>query len=69
MGVMTAAAFMQLAFGWIVGAFAQSAGAPPEHAIAPHSRSRPPPRCWRSSSMPRSAMCGREADGAGRSEH
>ena len=32
MGVMTAAAFMQLAFGWIVGAFAQTAGAPPEHA-------------------------------------
>ena len=32
MGVMTAAAFMQLAFGWIVGAFAQAAGAPPEHA-------------------------------------
>ena len=32
MGVMTAAAFMQLAFGWIVGAFAQTAGVPPEHA-------------------------------------
>jgi sugar phosphate permease len=32
MGVMMAAAFMQLAFGWIVGAFAQQAGAPPEHA-------------------------------------
>jgi sugar phosphate permease len=32
MGVMTAVAFMQLAFGWIVGAFAQTAGAPPDHA-------------------------------------
>ena len=32
MGVMTAIAFMQLAFGWIIGAFAQAKGAPPEHA-------------------------------------
>ena len=32
MGVMMAVAFMQLAFGWIVGAFAQEAGVPPEHA-------------------------------------
>jgi sugar phosphate permease len=32
MGVMMAVAFMQLAFGWIVGAFAQEAGVPPERA-------------------------------------
>jgi MFS family permease len=32
MGVMTAIAFMQLAFGWIVGAISGSAGVPPEHA-------------------------------------
>jgi MFS family permease len=32
MGVMAAAAIMQLAFGWIVGAFAETAGVPPEHA-------------------------------------
>ena len=33
MGVMTAAAFMQLAFGWIVGAFAQTGGVSPEQAF------------------------------------
>ena len=32
MGVMTAVACMQLVFGWILGAFAQTAGVPPEHA-------------------------------------
>jgi MFS family permease len=32
MGVMAAAAVMQLVFGWIVGAFAETAGVPPEHA-------------------------------------
>jgi hypothetical protein len=32
MGVMLAVAVMQMAFGWIVGAFAQTAGVPPEHA-------------------------------------
>ena len=29
---MTAVALMQLAFGWIVGSFAQTAGVPPERA-------------------------------------
>jgi predicted MFS family arabinose efflux permease len=32
MGIMAAVAIMQLVFGWIVGAFAQAAGAPPEQA-------------------------------------
>jgi hypothetical protein len=32
MGVMTAIAFMQLAFGWVVGAFPQKMGVPPEDA-------------------------------------
>ena len=32
MGIMLAAAVMQLTFGWIVGAFVQTAGAAPEHA-------------------------------------
>jgi MFS family permease len=32
MGIMAAVAFMQLAFGWIVGAFAQGSGPPPEQA-------------------------------------
>lgn len=32
MGVMGAVAFMQLSFGWIVGAFSQTTGVPPEHA-------------------------------------
>jgi sugar phosphate permease len=33
MGIMTAVAAMQLVFGWVVGAFAHSAGPPPEHAF------------------------------------
>jgi MFS family permease len=32
MGIMAAVAFMQLLFGWIVGAFAHPGGAPPEQA-------------------------------------
>jgi MFS family permease len=32
MGIMLAAAVMQLAFGWIVGAVAEAAGSAPEHA-------------------------------------
>lgn len=33
MGIMMAVATMQLVFGWIVGAFAHTAGTPPEHAF------------------------------------
>ncbi len=32
MGIMTAVALMQLAFGWIVGSFAEDGGVPPERA-------------------------------------
>jgi hypothetical protein len=32
MGIMTAVALMQLAFGWILGAFDEEGGVPPERA-------------------------------------